>query len=279
MAFTVESTASNSTTGSTSLTITKPTGLAEGDLMVASLSVSSGGAVTISTASGWTLVANQTCANASANMQYKVATAGDAAASNFTFSSSASGFWGGTIMRVTGFAVGNELDASDSDFNNTANSPTISFTTTVSPSTDGNLIVAAYVANDGNTGTETVGSYTASDGTLTWTELHDYSEDAGTADPVVASAYAIQATATALTSYGATISGTRDNHAAVLSVFQVQVDESGTTALFTPTTTEFPATGSAGVTGTTTLLEPTTNLNTNNGTGDTPTAWTTTPKS
>ena len=256
MAFVVESTASASVTASSTLTITKPTGLAEGDLMVAVLATSSGVATTINTASGWTLVANQAYSNGSVNIQYKEASSGDASATDFDFTSSGNGNpLGGSMMRVTGQAVGAELDDSDSDQDNTANSATISFTTTVSPATDGNLIVTSFGANDADSGAGSMSTYVASDGTLSWTELFDYSVDAGSSDPIIGGAYAIQSTATALTSYGATLSDSKDNHGGIIAVFQAQTDVTGTPELVTDAGETFEVSGSVGVTGTLELVE------------------------
>lgn len=238
MAITVESTTSTNFAAGTTTTINKPTGLSVGDLMIATVGAFAGSSITISTLSGWTLVSTRSIQNGSLSMQYKIADSSDVAASNFTFSCTSASSMCGALMRVTGHAPNSVLDTSDNDVNNAANSATISFTTTISPNSDGNLLVMLLGAGDGNDGGASLSSYTTSDGALSWTEILDTTQDAGTQDPVVGAAYAIQSTATALTSYGATISGSKDDHAGILGCIQVIVD-ADTTPTFTSSTQSY----------------------------------------
>ncbi len=84
-------------TSDTSLVVTKPTGLAVGDLMVAFGGC--GNARTISAPSGsWTVVSNDTDGSSRVYVWTKVADSGDTAASNFTFT--ASGTFNNSICSV-----------------------------------------------------------------------------------------------------------------------------------------------------------------------------------
>lgn len=89
------------------VTLTKPTGLAVGDLMIAYIAVSSGSNPSLNVPSGFTLGASTTFSAASGGRlfaYYKVATSGDVAAANFTFSEAAGGIGAisGFIDRITG---------------------------------------------------------------------------------------------------------------------------------------------------------------------------------
>lgn len=275
MAIVVESTASNvDYTSGASVTITKPTGLAEGDLMIAVCEGYGASGVVVDTASGWTSAIAPNLTLMCSKIQTKIADASDVAASDFTFTGSGAVYsmLAGTVMRVTGVPPSSFVDATDSDSDGSASSATISFTTTASPSNDGFLIISSFgAAATANTGT--IGSYVASDGTLSWTELHDYTEDVASEDPIIGAAYAIQTTATALTSYGATLSTSKTLHVGALAVFQAIRNETGTNTLLSVSPTSFTQNGSAGTTGTNTLVEVSPTHLSQSGSATTPTQW------
>ncbi|MCK4501362.1 hypothetical protein KAU11_12750, partial [Candidatus Babeliales bacterium] len=104
---------SNTATGQTvtSIVITKPTGLAVDDLMVAKIALYDwlDDNRTLSTPAGWTLAANSTTGTSTRLVRiadfYKVADSGDTAASDFTFSASgAVGFMSGYLARISGYS-------------------------------------------------------------------------------------------------------------------------------------------------------------------------------
>lgn len=106
---------------STTCVITKPTGLAVGDLMVSFVAVKSK-TITITTEADWTLIQAQTSAtDMGFHSYYKVADADDVAATNFTFTLSGSERNMGSIVRIDGqdSIVGSTKDYSDSN-NSTA---------------------------------------------------------------------------------------------------------------------------------------------------------------
>lgn len=215
---------SSANTGLTSLNvvIAKPSSLAVGDLMVASLVV--GGTGTVTLHAGWTLAQTTAGSGCRTEIQYKIADSGDVSASNFTFTTS-SGNIAGSIIRVTGFNSTTPLDLTGTGTYNSSSTTTISFATNLTPSFDGSLLVMALIGRNGNDGGgTTTSSYTISGTNPTWTETLDSAIDAGTDDPVSSSAYAIQTTAANFTSFGATLSNVKTVHAGVIAVFGPQVD-------------------------------------------------------
>lgn len=83
----------------TSVTITKPSGLAVGDLMIAQIQTNaSSGAITVP--SGWTLIDSTTSWRI--NMYYKVAVSDDVSAADFTWTTANSAVISGGIVRITG---------------------------------------------------------------------------------------------------------------------------------------------------------------------------------
>ena len=250
MAIAVPTTASTNYTAGETVTITKPTSLAEGELMIACISARSGSSPTINTASGWTLMTGSDFTNGSLSIQWKIATAGDVAASDFSFThtDTGNGFICGAILRVTG-ATPTPADTDDADTNATANSATLSFVAAATPSFDGSLILMILNGDLGGVGTGTIGTYVTTP-SLTWTEVLDTSVDSGTADPITGVAYAIQSTAAQITAYGATFSATRNEHTGILGVFKPLINASvSLDALsLTGTVNAFTATGGANVT-------------------------------
>ena len=230
MAIVVESTASASTS-TTSLVITKPTGLAVGDLMVAVLSMYSNTFTdVINTASGWTLAGIESTSGGEVAIQYKYADSSDVAASNFTFTSSGTPvLFGGSILRVSGAAAISPLQTFDGaqDFGNDTSAMT--FATDFTPTTSGCLLVTGFLMF-GDPGTGTVSSYFVTGSSPTWTELYDYTIDSGTDDEIMAGAYAIQSDTNQITAFGATISIAKDDKIGVIAVFLPRVDVTVTNA-------------------------------------------------
>lgn len=274
MAIAVASTANNSATSSSSVVITKPTGLAVGDLMIAVLAASATTTVDINTPSGWTAVTDVSLDSGRVDIFYRVADSGDVAASNFTFNTSISAaLFGGSLMRVTGFLSSDILDTFADAANNTANSATISFASSVTAEREGSLFVMVFGANDGNSGVGSISGYTTTGGSLTFTELFDYSLDESTRDPIIGGAYAIQGAATSVTAFGATLSNTKDNHAGIMAIFRAVIDASGTAALHSADADFFAPAASSGTSGTAVLHSASGELFTQSGRATTQTQW------
>lgn len=257
MAIVVESTATNSVSSASSITVTKPTGVAVGDLLIFVGTLSDAGGETISTESGWTLLNSyQTLTTTNINVQYKVADSGDVSASNYTFDATGTcDFLVASIMRVSGYATNDLFGSVENVSEAAASSTTISLATNRTPPEDGALFIIAFVV-DGGDPASSISAYTASDGNISWTELHDDSANIGSTDPVCAAAYGIQPTATNVTSFGGTIADTKQDHAGWLVFLRPEVNDSVTlgTVNLNLSTQPLSLTGDANVTlGTITL--------------------------
>lgn len=173
----VESSNSYAWASTTTVTITKPTGLAEGDLMVAYIAAvtSVGGSVDApSTPTGWTLFSS---GNTTGNRLYgywKEADASDVAASNFSWTVDATdSLSAGYLMRITGQVSGAEIaDTSYAVATSPTANPTVA-ATTETKSNEALLIMAWSFLYTHNSTSETVSNITVNGFTNpTWTEQH-----------------------------------------------------------------------------------------------------------
>lgn len=281
MAIAVPSSASSAFALGTSRVITKPTGLAVGDLMLAVIGIDSGTAADVNTPSGWTqiTVASFDSNQAEIRAFSRIADAGDVAASDFTFTSTASTYIAGCLLRVTGHPASAFLDVSDADTNDSASSATISFSTSLATAVNGELIVEGFLGTLGGSGTGTIGTYATSD-SVTFTEGADHSVDNGTRDPIFGVAYGVQGTAATITTYGATLSASRTNHGGVIFAIKPVINATGTHALHSADADFFAEAGvSVGGTGTHTLLSADADFFSTSGEGVVPTVWTPITKS
>lgn len=156
--------------GETAIIITKPSGLAAGDLMIALLAVT--GPNQSYTASGWDELFAQNIPNFNYKMNclVKVADSSDAAASNFTFNVNASGDSKvGALLRVTGTFVGTGNCIFDKDVVTSDTTPT--FTGGVTPLTSTSLLIMGCFS--GTLGTSS--NYAIANNNPTWTERADIS--------------------------------------------------------------------------------------------------------
>ena len=271
MAIAVQSVSSNTTFSATSTILTKPAGLAVGDLMIACI-FNGNTTTTIATKSGWTLVQNQTSANTtSISMQYRIAEAADVAASDFTFAGTQV-YQTGAMLRVDGFATTAIVGASETDFANDTASGTYAFTATSTPTVASSLVVTLFGCAQGD-GVTTMDSYTSTP-SISFTEILDVSVDAGSVDPHCAAAYGTYSGSAEITAYGAVASAVNDDQAGILAIFSPRIDTTGTNALFEVSPTQFSQAGVAGTTGTNVLLEPIPDMFSQSGRGETPAVWT-----
>lgn len=271
MAIVVESTSINTASASSTLVITKPTGLAVGNLMIAVLNLYDA-SDTISTLSGWTLVNAGVDNDNEINVQYKIADAGDVAASNFTFSASGSAtYFTGGILRVSGHSTLSTIQGFD--FETASSTATPTFTSSITPLGNGALAILAF-ANYGNNIPPTFSSYTATGGGISFTELLDASIDSGTQDPGHAIAYGIQSTATEITAYGVTASLSKVTWAGTLVVVNPRIDATATNATFAVSPALFAPTMSNTNVVSNAAFEVSPTINTQNASGTTPTQWT-----
>jgi len=185
VAFGSIATATVSETGTAnSLTITKPASLAAGDLMLAIFGYSGNTAEWALT--GWTsaLATSDTSARV-LNVLLKVATSGDASASDFTFTISGGepNNVCGAILRITGsaFAGTANVVATDSD---TSGAQNPSYSGGVTPGAANTLLIMGAVAGGSVTGV-TTGSYAVVNDNPTWTERADLTETGGASNDIL----------------------------------------------------------------------------------------------
>lgn len=212
------------------LVITKPTGLAVGDMMIAHLfSKTTSNAWT---ATGWTLITSSNTADHVA--YYKVATSDDTSATNFTFTRTGSELVGGAIIRLTGASTTFYYDA-DVDNDNTASGSPVTFSGGVTPAANSLLL---FLTGSHGTGgaTITTSSYAIATSNPTWTELYDGGTTADN-DMWVSAAYAIRPEATATGNYTVTLGSVGGFTNGLLIAVAPVLDASATATVVTVTAT------------------------------------------
>jgi len=212
-----------SATGTTSVVITKPAGIAVGNLMIATVAYNDNSANGLQlnvapTSTGWTLIQDVNLDNSNGNDEwrgavfYKVAVASDVTATNYTFTvdTDADGVVGG-IVAFAGVNSGSPFDVAPGTINVT-NSNIIT-ATTVTTVTAGSAILMLGMVSDNNA---LAGWTTTSPGTLT--EILDASTANG-GDNAVGAAWAIKPAAGA-TGNGTTsaMAGTDQNGGILLAI-------------------------------------------------------------
>jgi len=267
--------------GGTGVTITKPTGLAVGDLLVAVLSSGSDDSTTGSdvwdTKSGWTDVAtNRYFSRLALSIQYKFAEAGDVAASDFTFTKTGSTFFitRGSLLRCLGTVPSPLSPVGVTDTTNVSSSSlTLSGSLTpYTPNADNSIVIfqSAFYGNSVNG----IGSYNTVASGITFTELYDL-RGSSSLSPRSSFAYGVQATAAELSEYSAVASlGAITLHAAQFLVLVSPSDAAVANTLVTTNSSDFTQPTFAEATTQNNLTTTTTETFTQTGIGTSPTQWT-----
>lgn len=232
MAIAVQSVAdggwASSTDPNVAITITKPTGLTEGDLMVAVLfsdgETATPGTGETMTATGWTNESNTTYnAGGIIWFLYKTATASDVSASNFTFTSNFDGTGdqkiGGCILRIDGQAE-ETLEQSTGGFTNNATDTAISVGgLSLTPSYPDSLLIIALAGLNTEGGGSSISGYAIDSPNPSWTERIDISSATGN-DSVLGVATTNINTTPQITTLSGTIDTTQqdDHYAAILVI-------------------------------------------------------------
>jgi len=193
-----------------STTITKPTGVVSGDLLV--LAIGSNGSSsrpgTFPTVSGFTTgvtalggVANGFInTNSSSTLLWRNADSSDVDASTYTMSQASAA----SMFRISGWTGGNPLFAI-SDFETTSPTTTLSVTDTLKRETAQILIMCATAELVGVTTASTY-QITSTDSSPSWTEVQDVNFDIGSRDKIQAVAYANSSDISNITNWGLTFS-------------------------------------------------------------------------
>lgn len=281
MSIVVESVSAVATnSASSSLTITKPTGLSVGDLLVASISIYTAdgapGTTSWDTLSGWSLATSLDAGgDVGLSIQYKIADAGDVAASNFTFTASATAdLLVGQLLRCSGHAPLDQLVSASTYSNNTADSATFAAThSAFTPAVDGALVIiqVSGIFSTGSTN-RTTSAYTTTN--VSYTEGYDVGANDGSGGSHTAMAYGIQSTAAEISAYGATFNTSTPDHYGQIAIFTAPVDASAENTLVTTDTTLFAQSGACDGVGGNNLLATDTTLFSQSGKGTSPQQWT-----
>lgn len=151
------------------ITITKPTGLAENDILLAVLFCLT--ADSIATPSGWTAEAGLIGGGdigIEMSILSKVADSSDVAASNFTFDvSDGVGSLGGVLMRITDGDIYNVIGNSDTDttYSSSGTGTNPQFTVDVTPTYNNSVLLGIILSEDAYT----FSGYTVNGTNPTWT--------------------------------------------------------------------------------------------------------------
>lgn len=197
---------------SETLTVGKPTSLAEGDLMIFGLTTDAATAVTLS---GWTSAGSQSPGSGRIfQVYFKIASSADAAASDFTATLGTSRFWAGFIIRATDSA---EDVQSDTGTDAATNVP--SYSIGITPGQTNSLLIFALAPD---AAALTTSNYAIVTDNPTWTERADLTIVGGSGG-TLAVATAIRSESTATGNFSANISSSADS-AGIICSFGTSID-------------------------------------------------------
>jgi hypothetical protein len=192
---------------SASVTITKPTSLAVGDLMLAQIVGTASSAPTITTLSGWSLIRSEAISGANGGIRSslfsKIADSTDVAATNFTFVTSGTGSCG-SINRLSSTNLVTPIDQSNGS---TQSGVSAVSTSGITPTKDTSTFLLFTTSFDNKN--PTVSGYAIATENPSWTEAYDQSfGDIGpvSRDVTISMAYGSRNTLTATGNATATIS-------------------------------------------------------------------------
>lgn len=254
--------------------VTKPTGLAVGDLMVAHIGgvKDSASDFTFGEPSGWTqLLAQDTGGlnnRARIEVAYKTADASDVAASNFTWTlSSASAWVAGAIYRISGAGTA-PYGAIAVEESGTL---TPSFSNSVTQLHANSVVLFLYTGVD-DTASGSAASYAVANNNPTWTEQYDiFGAHTSDGDGLFAGATATRAATGATGNASLTLTDFNDKHIAAIVMVAPLTNATATFPLLTMASTILAHTITVGTTASWPLL-------TMNSTVLTPTAEAETPR-
>jgi hypothetical protein len=258
MAIVVESTTTAPfATGSTSFVQNRPTGTADGDLLVAFVFTGEDNGTTDLTVTGvpagWSLVRAETTIDAGSGNNpayvyvYSKIASSEPASWTWTLSSSDSSLWyAGAVMRVSG-----AMAITDSDDATVSNSPTPAFTGGVTPAGVNNLLFMATIATGVSSSATTVSGYAITTSNPSWTELLDSQNDTVGSTLLASIAYATRSQDTATGNWTLTYStGSAMDSASQLFCITEPVNGTGTFEHLAIEPVLFKPIGESGTTGT-----------------------------
>ena len=209
---------------SSPLIITKPTGLTEGDLMIAIIGSSSedaGAAGNVTAPSGWTSIINQVGDSQTRILAFtKIANASDVAASNFEFTNSDTLEFStvGSIFRLESDSI------VTNQFSNVISpvSTNVTFTTSQSTNHADALLLLAFLGKN-TIGTNSYSNYFINGTNPTWTEQRDTSLNSARGHSIAIATAELSDIRT-VTSYGATAANAWISYTGLMLVVHKQTD-------------------------------------------------------
>jgi len=270
MAIVVESSNSNTTASGTSLVITKPTGLAVGDLLVACIYSYNtvGGADDINTPTNWELTQSSGgfpgADRHRTSTFIKVADSSDVAASNFTFTTTNSVRIAGLLMRVSGISAIDPYSVGGSDDHEDTANP--AFVYAITPATNNTLLITAIAGATNEVWAE-FSAPVISGTNPTWTNRYDGDFEVYTA-PYTATSQ--------ITSLDVTVDSGASGSTSWVSTITIidgRTDASAENTLVTTTSTTFTQAGTADTITGNTFFTTSSETFTQAGIGTSPTQW------
>jgi len=284
MALVIQSSNTATSSDVSSITITKPTGLAVGDLLLFIGGNYDAASVNRShtTPSGWSVIQKQASGDYRPVAYYIVATSTEVAASNFTFAmSGVTTALSGYLARITGQTPTSPVGVSEMDIGAAVAVTTITYTTNITPVSRESLVFNSFAAaSTSMVGSPATVSTYVSTPTLTWTEVADLGIKNGSSDGhAFGVAYAAATPSTTITSRSATVSESLAlGNSGICLVVKGIFSTTGTNALHSVSPTQFSQAGVAGTTGTNTLHAVSPTMFAQSGKGQRGTPWTNSDK-
>ena len=248
MAIQVQSVSTAAFITGTTLTINKPSGTVDGDLLIAVTHTNDRNISTVP--SGWTLIEFlEIVAPDGLNAYYKVASSEGA---SWDWGIGAAETFGGACLRIDGQAS-TFLDQSNSA--GFSSSATPSYANTITPTEKFSMIVMV-VGGVGSTGQTASGYAIATDNPTTWTEHAELGGGGGAAERTLFVATSSDRDATTATGNSSLTFSTATTSGCLMFNLLQDVEQTGTTALLEMNTSSiFVPTSSSGSNVTTDLLE------------------------
>lgn len=185
------------------LTISKPSGVVDGDLMIAIIHLYyNNSVITINAPAGWTSIRNTNATTNGASIRsYRRVASSEGSSYDWTASFANPTAWGGSIIRITDFNVTTPI-LTESGAGATGSTTSLTFADTVTPTAGYQLILFPVMAESA---TGTMSSYAVATSNPSWTELYD-NNSVGSA--IMSMAYATRVESTATGDSSVTCSGT-----------------------------------------------------------------------
>lgn len=208
-----------------SITITKPSNVAVGDLLVAHILTN--GCLISSVPSGWTTEYDTVILPTSAGYSFiysKVADSGDVSATDYTWTNNTiPGNIGGSITRISGGKNSSPISSKNSATSNDSSTGPVSYAITVTPTLTNSLLLfyVGYSATAGTT-THSASGYAVTTDNPTWTEAYDIN-DAARMQMSMAYATRSATTATGNATVNRSNSQTNGSHGVMLSIEPIQI--------------------------------------------------------